>query len=307
MRSNGFELEQSLFEAMVSDASVNGELVYVGTLLQRAAKRFFADSAIVERTRTISFGELYFRALQLSRALKARGLKPRSRVMLFCENSVAFYIFYFAVLQCGAILVPVNTFLGVRELAHIIDDCKPSMILCSSRLSEKIKGQKGPGECSLDIICEKAIEWDETVPNDYTDFPNFEITKLSSDEMCLILYTSGTTGKPKGVMLSSRNIMTNAIQVSARLKHIAGLKERFFAILPLFHIFAQNTCIWIPLLHGAAVVVVPKIDRAAIYEGLKLKPTIFLGFPALYGLLCLMRNAKLDSIKLFVSGADALT
>ncbi|MCK4499860.1 AMP-binding protein [Candidatus Babeliales bacterium] len=308
MQKNGLEFERVLFQSIVSDASEDGCFVYLGTLLQRAAKHFFLDTALVEGLRKISYGELYFRALQLSRALKARGLKPRDRVMMFCGNSVEFYIFYFAALQCGAILVPVNTFLGTCELTHIINDCQPKMVLCASRLSSKITDVEVQSKCEAfpDLICEKAIEWDETVPEAYANFPEFEVTTLSLDEVCLILYTSGTTGNPKGVMLSSKNILSNTVQVSARLKRLAGLKERFFAVLPLFHVFAQNACIWIPFLHGATVIVVPKIDRVAIREGLKSCPTIFLGFPALYGLLCLMRNANLDSIKLFVSGADAL-
>jgi long-chain acyl-CoA synthetase len=74
----------------------------------------------------------------------------------------------------------------------------------------------------------------------------------------------------------------------------------------LFHVFAQNVCIWVPALTGASVVVVQKIDRKLILESLAHRPTLFIGVPALYGLLCLMKTAPLDSIKLFVSGADML-
>ncbi|MFC1854864.1 class I adenylate-forming enzyme family protein [Candidatus Dependentiae bacterium] len=283
--------------------------VGLSTLLKRSARLFFDDSALLQGSRGISYGELYFRAVQLSMALKARGLKPRSKVMLFCENSIEFYIFYFAALQCGAILAPVNTFFGKGELIHIINDCKPEMILCSSRLEKMFRSGDEWAECKSfpDLICDKSIDWNTSVPRNFESFTEFEPISLKMDETALILYTSGTTGKPKGVMLSSRNAITNSAQVSSRLSWLVGTKERFFAVLPLFHIFAQNACIWTPLLNGGCVVVVPKIDRGEIREGLKHKPTIFLGFPALYGLLCLMRNAKLDSVKIFVSGADALS
>ena len=101
--------------------------------------------------------------------------------------------------------------------------------------------------------------------------------------------------------------MTNAIQAYARF-HMMGLsdKERFFCVLPLFHVFAQNACLWLPLITGSSIIIVQKIDRKLILEGLRHKPTLFLGFPALYGLLCMMKTAPLDSVKIFVSGADML-
>jgi long-chain acyl-CoA synthetase len=82
--------------------------------------------------------------------------------------------------------------------------------------------------------------------------------------------------------------------------------ERFFCVLPLFHVFAQNTCLWLPVMIGSSVIIVQRIDRSLIMSGLRKKPTIFFGMPALYGLLCLMKTAPLDSIKIFVSGADML-
>jgi long-chain acyl-CoA synthetase len=121
------------------------------------------------------------------------------------------------------------------------------------------------------------------------------------------LYTSGTTGKPKGVMLSCKNVMTNTLQDHARLISTDQREEEsFFSVLPLFHVFAQNTCLWLPVLIGAKSIIVKKIDRKLILKGLYKKPTMFLGFPALYGLLCLLKTAPLESVRMFISGADAM-
>ena len=122
--------------------------------------------------------------------------------------------------------------------------------------------------------------------------------------MAALLYTSGTTGLPKGVMLSSRNIFVNVIQGIAPLSFTT--QERALGVLPLFHSFAQTTCVWGSTLLGCSVIVVPKIERRHIQEGLQLKPTVILGVPALFGLLCLMRNASFGSVKYFISGGDAL-
>jgi len=77
-------------------------------------------------------------------------------------------------------------------------------------------------------------------------------------------------------------------------------------VLPLFHSFAQNSCVWAVMLMCCTAIVVPHIERRAMREGLKHKPTVFLGVPALYGVLCLMGNASLSSVKYFFSGGDVL-
>jgi len=98
--------------------------------------------------------------------------------------------------------------------------------------------------------------------------------------------------------------MTNVLQVASLLG--PSQNERIFAILPLFHSFAQNTCVWTSIYYGITIILVPKIDRRYIIENMRHKPTIFVGVPALYGLLCLIKNLSFDSVRLFISGGDAL-
>lgn len=98
--------------------------------------------------------------------------------------------------------------------------------------------------------------------------------------------------------------MTNVAQVMSCMPLCKA--QRLFCILPLFHSFAQNTCVWTALFSGCSVVVVPKIDRRGIFEGLKHNPTIFLGVPALYGLLCLLKTAPISNVDFFICGGDAL-
>jgi long-chain acyl-CoA synthetase len=105
-------------------------------------------------------------------------------------------------------------------------------------------------------------------------------------------------------MLSSQNIITNLMQGIARLR--IGYRQRVFGVLPLFHVFAQNVCVWGMPFVGACVILIAKIDRKLILSALKHKPTGFMGVPALYGLLCLLKTAPLDSVEYFVSGGDAL-
>ncbi len=287
----------------------SGDLFSVGDFIRYSFKRHRRSVALIGRNRKLSYKALYFRALSVANLLSDKNRGKRDKVIIFCENSIEFYIFYYAVWLLGGIAVPVNTFLHDKELTHIIKDSEPAAILTFKDLRPKLESivEKELIEKVPIILTEENIDLESKVPDRFSQIEDkFIDARLEPDELCLLLYTSGTTGVPKGVMLSSRNIVTNTIQDYARLRLFSKEKEKFFAVLPLFHVFAQNACIWLPLLTGSSVIIVRKIDRRYILEGLKKKPTLFFGFPALYGLLCLMKNAPLDSVKRFISGADAL-
>ncbi len=291
--------EDRFYKQIKEKFSVVGNLVGVTELVEKAAQLFSDDIALIDQERILTYKELYARALSVSEKLSQVGVKSKDNVLLYCENSIEFYIFYYAIWLRGAVVVPMNTFLHEKELAYIIGDANPSAILTLSSMKPKLETLVSGGHLAelAPMITEKAISLGECDKN---------VKPLGLDELCLLLYTSGTTGKPKGVMLSSRNVITNAMQDYARLRMFSKQKERVFAVLPLFHVFAQNTCMWLPLLTGSSVVVVKKIDRRHITEGLQKNPTLFFGFPALFGLLCLMKTAPLESIKRFISGADAM-
>lgn len=298
------------FEQIKNQFGLNHRTMYAGSLLQEAYKRYPHHQALIDSEKTLSYKEFFYYASRLSKKLLSMGICSRDRVILYSENSIEFYIAYFAVWQIGAVIVPINTFLHERELTYIINDAEPTLIISSPTLIKNIQTLLTPETLTSvpQLLSTEEIDSSSLIPDTAEEeLENFIITALEYDELCTLLYTSGTTGSPKGVMLSSRNILTNTMQGYARFM-LCGLTnvERFFCVLPLFHVFAQNTCLWLPVMTGSSVIIVRKIDRKLILEGLLKKPTVFFGFPALYGLLCLMKNAPLDSIKLFVSGADML-
>ena len=293
--------EADFFKALRMQAeNADHSLMYMGSLLQRGAKLYGDRLALVDADRSITYAHLYAKAVALSKKLLVLGVQPRDRVLLFFENSIEFYVGYFAAVQIGAVIVPLNTFLHDRELQHIIIDAQPRLMIASDACVARLKNL---GLDTLALITKADME-DEVnrAPDE-----DFTVTQLDSDEMVALLYTSGTTGLPKGVMLSSKNIMTNVLQGVARVRFGLGKQERMFGVLPLFHSFAQFACLWGSFFMGAMIILVSKIDRKLILNALKHKPTIFLGVPALYGLLCLMKNAPLDSVEYFVSGGDALS
>ncbi len=273
----------------------HGEIFYAGKLLQRAASRFAHSIALISQEKQITYKELYFRACRFSERVKQQGIKPHDRVLLLFENSIEFYVAYFGVWQTGAVVAPLNIFLKEKELEHIVADAKPAMIAVVSHKVELF------GATQIPMMTEADMDFVTPVPD---QLPEFSIPVAQPHEMTVLLYTSGTTGFPKGVMLSSTNIMTNILQGLSRLP--LDLGQRVFAILPLFHSFAQFAFVWGSILTGCSVILVPKIDRRSILEGLRHKPTIFLGVPALYGLLCLLKTADLSSVLYCICGGDTL-
>ncbi len=291
----------------------NHELTFAGQILQSAYQRFADRVALIAGNQSVTYKEFYFRSLLLSKLLTQQGVGPRDHVMIYFENSMEFYIAYFAIWQLGAVVIPLNVFFHAKELALVINEAQPKVIIASFDLKKNIDAaiEQGLISIPLTIWTEQDFDWTTEVPAviDAAD-EGLVVQGGNREDCCLILYTSGTTGKPKGVMLSSKNVVTNALQAFARFKMCFDSnekeQERFLSVLPLFHVFAQNTCLWFPILSGSAIIIVPKIDRKLILEGLQKNPTLFFGFPALYGLLCMMRTAPLDTVKLFVSGADMM-
>ncbi len=275
------------------------KIMNLGQLLDYAATHFPEKTALIYQDKSMTFKELFFRASLFAQKLKASGIKPRDRVLLFFENSIEFYIGYYAIVQLGAVVAPLNVYLKERELVHIISDAQPMLLIASSTLLKKL--EEDHIDAQIPVLTE--VDMDLLSPYDAAVCQPVPAL-LDEHEMAALLYTSGTTGLPKGVMLSSKNIFTNCIQAISRLGMVQD--ERVFGVLPFFHSFAQFTCVWAVFLMGCAVIIVPKIERRYISEGLAHKPTIFAGVPALYGLICLMKTADLDSVKLLVSGGDAM-
>jgi len=287
--------EKERFSLFYEEILENNKIMYAGKILQKAYERFPDNIALIYKDKNISYKELYYRACEFSKKIIEKGVQPQDRVLLFFRNSLEFYVAYFAAWQVGAVVAPLNIFLKEHELAHIIQDSQAKLAIIDYEKIDLFK------DCGIAILTQEAMELDKRVPQ---DFSGAVIPQRDPERVAALLYTSGTTGLPKGVMLSSKNIMTNVAQVVAIMPFAEA--KRVYCVLPLFHCFAQNCCVWSALLTGCTVIVVPKISRKEILSGLKHKPDIFLGVPALYGLLCLLKTVPLSSVEYFICGGDAL-
>lgn len=272
---------------------------YAGSLLYFAANKYADRPALITDQEIVSFRQLYARAVGVTNKLKGMGVNPGDRVCIAFENSIEFYVAYYGAWQAGAVIIPLNTFLHEKEIQHILDDAQPVVVIASDQLAQKIQLISNHIPPLITGSQLATIQ-----PASSYEIESLIVPKRAPDQIAALLYTSGTTGVPKGVMLTSRNILTNIAQGMACID--ATSSDRIFGVLPLFHSFAQLACVWGNFFVGAAIIVVSKIDRKFILHGLHHQPTIVLGVPALYGLFCLMRSIKFGSVRYFISGGDAM-
>lgn len=283
-----------------STAAPSFKDISVQKLFERAVDLFADNLFLLYKEQSFSYKNLYNAVMHCAFLMKKKGVKQQDRVLLWCDNSPLFYVGYFAAWQLGAVVVPLNSFLKSVEVEHVMHDCLPVFIIADKHRLDALESIDFTKKV-LGIMHEQALCFDPYDNNPIT----IAQEHLNNNEMAALIYTSGTTGVPKGVMLSSVNIMANIQQCVARLAVTS--KERVLCILPLFHVFTQITCVWLAVALGVTVILVPKIERAPIIEGLTKRPTIVLGVPALYGLFCLLRTLDFSSVRLFVVGGDAIS
>ncbi|CAA6810496.1 MAG: Long-chain fatty acid--CoA ligase [uncultured Sulfurovum sp.] len=282
-------------------------------LILTQAKKMGKKTAIFIGDEKRSYQDIQERADILAAYLANKGVKQGDKVALFLRNSAEFVYAVFAVSKLGAISVPINTFLKEEELAYILEDSSAKVLLSSVIHDKVVSSSEVQAQLSLtiweggylksnpnNIAFEEALSCSEKV----------EQVEVDMDTLAVIIYTSGTTGKPKGAMLSFRNMFSNAH--GGALHVDASSADKIVVFLPMFHSFTFTIGVIMPLYLGASSVVVQSLKPFAnIFKQVLLKRvTIFLGIPDVYNALV---KAKLpwyfmwfNNIRIFVSGAAAL-
>ena len=275
---------------------------------------------IIYGQKQVTFKELDEYSSYLSRFLADSGVEKGDRVAIWMYNCPEFIISYFAILKLGAVVVPVNNMFKRQEAKFVIDDSGSVVLLCSP---EKIEDS-----CNINLrvsILKKIISFsfDTQVDNEVIDLYSlirrkkrfFGEPDISSSHIAEILYTSGTTGRPKGACLTHGNLISNVEDCIEVIK--ANSRDRFICLLPLFHSFASTVCMLFPLYLGAATVVFRVIRpfKRVIRSIRKNKVTVFVGVPSLFNVLkdikipAILQNPLmklLNPVRVCISGAAAL-
>ena len=204
------------------------------------------DIAVIDRGRRITYDELR-EALRASRdRFYAAGIRAHDRVALFSHNRVELLVAYLAVNSLGAVAVPLNYQLSVREVAYIIKDAGVRHLVTEKELPlESHLGQQGYGGelCQLPLL---------DVMKPASAMPAPKLSNIFSEENpCVIIYTSGTTGAPKGAVLSHRNQCVNAHQVVEH--HSITPNDKVLCVLPMYHCFAWTCSVLATLTAGGTI------------------------------------------------------
>ena len=206
--------------------------------IETAAKLFPDKTAILFEGKEITYSELNAATNRLANAMIANGVQKGDRVALYLPNIPEFAVCYFGTLKIGAIAVSVNPMLKSYELKYILNDCEAVLLFTVGDLLENVERDKYE-KLNEVVICEGDAQNNPTL-NRWLDkgADEFRSADMNPNEPASILYTSGTTGFPKGATLTHGNVVSN---VWATVHH-AGFTpdDRMPLFLPLFHVFGQN-------------------------------------------------------------------
>ena len=254
--------------------------------------------------RHISYGELIARAGQIANVLVSRGVKVGDRVAVQVEKSVENLVLYLATVRAGAVYLPLNTAYTLNELDYFITDAEPSLVVCDPTKAEgiatiaaKVKAKVetlGPdGRGSLTEAADQAS-------------PAFETIARGNDDLAAILYTSGTTGRSKGAMLSHDNLASNSQTLVDYWRFTD--KDVLIHALPIYHTHGLFVASNVTLFARASMIFLPKLDPDLIIR-LMARSTVLMGVPTFYTRL--LQNPALSKettghMRLFVSGSAPL-
>ncbi|QCI27796.1 fatty acid--CoA ligase [Caminibacter pacificus] len=283
-------------------------------VLERNAREFRKKPAYFIDDKKVTWEEVKKKVDTFARTLELLGVKKEDKIPIYVANSLEFIIAYLATQKIGAIPVPINTFLKEDEVAFIVNDVEAELMVASSKLAcniptirSKTKVKKIIWEGDYKDLDENNISFSEILAN-YEAHESIELPKL--EDLAVIIYTSGTTGKPKGAMLTYKNIFSNILGVNEIVK--ITNKDRFIAYLPMFHSFTMTVNLLLPMYSASPVVIIRSIMPFSniIKQTLLKRVTIFTGVPDVYSALS---RAKLpfyfhwlNKVRFFISGAAPL-
>ncbi|GAC56715.1 putative acyl-CoA synthetase [Gordonia hirsuta DSM 44140 = NBRC 16056] len=244
--------------------------------ITRRAVRTPDALALVDATTGASstYAQMAATCARRAAALRTRGVRRGDRVMVIGLNSTAQLETLFAAARLGAITVPVNFRLSPDEIAYLISDSTPTLLLHDDMFAELAAGAADAAPHHVDLVHLDALDEPEAAFGDEEP--------VRDDDVALIMYTSGTTGKPKGAMLTHGNLEANAVNILTAGEGLTP-KDSTLAVAPLFHIGGLALYVLPMLFTGGAVVVAPAFDPAGTLQLLaKHRITVHFMVPAMW-------------------------
>ena len=284
---------------------MKNEILPLDQMLGEQARRFSRKTLVKFEGKKYSYQEMDRLASVFAAYLLERGLRRGDRIAILSCNCHEYIAAYFGIIRAGGCVLPVNNMLTHEEVEFILQDACVTTVFYDGECSNTVQKLQ-----QRDRESRQYHALAETVQNFSPSGPLPEFPRSGPDDVSTILYTSGTTGRPKGALLTHRNIIANAL-ASNEVIHISA-KDRFVVFLPLFHSFTYTVCVVLPLLRGAMISLLPgvrpfqRVVKSLILDRI----TLFVAIPTVYKILA-EKNMPffiklLLNLRLCVSGAAPL-
>jgi long-chain acyl-CoA synthetase len=252
----------------------------------------------------MTFNELDDASARIAGLVRDRGVRPGDRVAIMLPNVPAFAVAYYGVLRAGGVVVPMNPLLKAREVAYYLDDSGARLIFAWHAIADE--AGKGAQAADADVI--------EVDPTAFADLvasadPVRAVAGRDWEDTAVILYTSGTTGRPKGAELTHANLVRNVDVLRTDLLTLTP-DDVIFGGLPLFHSFGQTCTLNAAVASGASLSLLPRFEPG---QALRLlaehRATVFAGVPTMYGALLGQPDRAaydMSALRVCVSGGAAM-
>jgi long-chain acyl-CoA synthetase len=272
-------------------------------ILIATARRRAAMPALKQDDVVLTYGGLDDLTSRVAGFLRARGVEPGDRVALMLPNVLHFPVAYYGVLRAGGVVVPMNVLLKRREVAYHLGDSGAKLVFAWHEFAEETEA--GAADAGAECVVIRPGEFGRTVA---AAAPLTQLRVRVGSDTAVILYTSGTTGKPKGAELTHANLVRNA-DVARRLFRIEE-DSVTLGVLPLFHSFGQTCGLNATIASGGQLTLLPRFDAGKALEILQRdRVTVFEGVPTMYSaLLCHPERESFDvsSLRICASGGAAM-
>ncbi|MDZ4721589.1 MAG: long-chain fatty acid--CoA ligase [Roseiflexaceae bacterium] len=292
-------------------------MLNLATLLEMSARRNPGKIAVILDDMKLRYAEVNGAANKIANGLAQLGVKQGDKVAIMLPNTPHFVLCYYAILKLGATVVPLNVLFKRHEVEyHLEDSDSVALIVWEGFLSEAVEGFRAAETCH-NLIVAQAPNSQNVLPDDARPLtalmadtaPVFDCVQTMADDTAVILYTSGTTGRPKGAELSHANMFFNAMIGAEKILKTEE-SEVGLAALPLFHSFGQ-TCVMNAMIYsGATITLLPRFDpQKALEVMVRDKVTYFAGVPTMYFYLLNLPNAEqydLTALRRCCSGGSAM-
>lgn len=287
-------------------------------MLEEVTKEYPLHDALSFYGHTQTFQELSQAVQMFATALQHVGMNKGDRIAIMLPNCPQFVVAYYGILTIGGIVTQLNPMLVERELSHIVDDAGIRMIVTLDALYPRVKAVQKTSVFEKVIVV--SLQKSESLIMDELDETFDQFIQSGADcsvmpakinpaeDVAILQYTGGTTGRSKGAMLTHRNLLANVIQSQEFFKHdtVRG-QDRCLTVIPLFHVFGMTSCMNLSIYTAAKMILLPRFDIQEVLQTIQTeKPTIFPGVPTMYVAIVNFPGVEaygIDTIRICNSGS----